>query len=154
MLSTSQLHGHWSGGPGGWNQQTPIWTSACSQQVIQPNGQVHQLVGGEGGVPAGQLSTDVLAETAAIMVNQAPVVPYRAGSQVPKLKGELLGAPRPLPQEEAFTCRLPSGGWSKTAQKRQVNSSNWSNAAYPALHTVLAHSRAFPVRHETSANTW
>ena len=38
------------------------------------------------------------------MVDQGPVVSSRAGSQGPKLQGELLGAPRLLPQmEEALT---------------------------------------------------
>jgi hypothetical protein len=75
--------------------------SADSQLVIQPNGQVHQLVEGEGGVPAGQFLTDILAQTAAIVVNQGPVVPSRSGGQGPEIHRELLGAQ----MEETFTRR-------------------------------------------------
>ncbi|XP_045561864.1 calcium-activated potassium channel subunit beta-2-like [Salmo salar] len=48
---------------------------------------------------------------------------------------------------------LPSGGWSKTALKRQVNSSKWSGAMSPSLHTAFAYSSALPVRQETRAAT-
>jgi hypothetical protein len=108
---------------------------AGSQQVIQSDGQVHQLVECEGDVSAGQLLTDILAQTAAIMVNQGPVVPSRAGSQGPKLQGKLLGSPRPLPQvEEVLTCRSTLG-W---VVEDLVNSSNLSKTASPSLHTALA----------------
>lgn len=44
------------------------------------------------------------------MVDHGPVVPSSAGSQVPKLQGELLGAPRLLPQMvEALTHRSTLG---------------------------------------------
>ena len=75
--STSQLHGRRSGGAGGWNRRTPIWMSAGSQHVIQPDGQVHQLVECESGVPAVQLPTDVLAQTAPLVIDQGPVIPSR-----------------------------------------------------------------------------
>ena len=71
-----------------------------SQQVIQPNGQVHQLIESEGGVPAGQLPMDVLAQTATIVVDQGPVVPSHASVQGPEVQSELLCAPRPLSEEE------------------------------------------------------
>ena len=64
--------------------------SAGSQQVIQPDGQVHQLVELEGGVSAGQLPIDVLAQTSTILVDQGPVVPSRAGGQGPDVQHELL----------------------------------------------------------------
>ena len=57
---TSQLHRYQRGCAGGWNNQTPIWTSASSQQVVQSDGQVHELVECEGGVSTGQLPTNVL----------------------------------------------------------------------------------------------
>ena len=44
------------------------------------------------------------------MVDQGPVIPSRAGSQGLKLQGELLGAPRLLPQMvEALTRRSTLG---------------------------------------------
>ena len=47
---------------------------------------------------------------------------------------------------------LPSGGWLKTARKRRVNSSKWSNIASPSPHTAFAHSIALPERHEMRAD--
>nr|XP_046160389.1 hemicentin-1-like [Oncorhynchus gorbuscha] len=51
---------------------------------------------------------------------------------------------RKLQWNRRSPAALPLGGWSKTARKRQVNSSNWSNATAPSLHTA---------RHETRAVT-
>ena len=46
------------------------------------NGQVHQLIESEGGVPAGQLPTDVLSQAATIVVDQGPR--QRPGSGSPE----------------------------------------------------------------------
>ena len=49
---------------------------------------------------------DILAQAAAIVVDPGPGVPSHSGGQGPKVQGELLGAPRPLPQvEQTFTRR-------------------------------------------------
>jgi hypothetical protein len=88
-----------------------------SQQVIQPDGQIHQLVKGDGGIPAGQLSSDVLAQAASVVVNEGPVtvvvdegpvIPSLSCSQGPEFQRKLLCAPRPLPQmEKPFPLRSP-----------------------------------------------
>lgn len=108
---------------------------AGDQQVIQPNGQIHQLVKGDGDIPASQLPLDILTQTASVLIDKGPVVPSCSGGQGPKFQGELLGAPRPLPQvEEPFP-------------------SKWSNAASPSPHTTFAHSRALPEGNETRVDT-
>jgi hypothetical protein len=44
------------------------------------------------------------------VVDKGPVVPSCSGGQGPKVQGELLGAPHPLPQgEETFTRRSTLG---------------------------------------------
>lgn len=131
----------------GWNQQTPIWTSASSQQVVQPDGQVHQLVESEGGVSAGQLPTDVLAQTAVEVVYQDPVVPSRASSQGPKLQGKLLGAPHLLPQMvEALTRRSALGQMVQHRIKMVQHRISLSPHGVGPLQGIL-------VRHETRADT-
>ena len=83
----------------------PIRTSAGSQQVVQPDGHVTQLVQCEGGVPTG-----VLTQTAPVVIDQGPVVPSHAGGQGPGVQGEILRPPRPLPQvEQTFTHRSTLG---------------------------------------------
>ncbi|XP_036811378.1 neuromedin-K receptor-like [Oncorhynchus mykiss] len=80
--------------------------STGGQQFVQPDGQVHQLVQREGGVSAGQLPTDFLAQTSPVVIDQGPVIPPRAGGHGPEVQSEILPAPRPLPQvEQTFTCR-------------------------------------------------
>jgi hypothetical protein len=97
-----------TGGARRGSRLSPLCTSAGDQQVIQPNGQVHQLVEGEGGIPAGQIPTNILVQVAAVEVDKGPVVASRSCGQGPKFQGELLGARRPLPQvEEMLTRRDP-----------------------------------------------
>jgi hypothetical protein len=83
---------------------------AGDQQVIQLNGQIHQLVKGDGGIPAGQLPTDILAQAASVVVDEGPVVPTCSGGQGPKFQGEFLGAPLPLPQVEETSTRRSTFG--------------------------------------------
>lgn len=65
-------------------------------QSSAADGQVHQLVQREGGVSAGQPPMDVLVQTAPVVIDQVPVVPYRAGGQGPEVQSEILRAACPL----------------------------------------------------------